>query len=356
MKTIYYPKNSKGNPYVSTVYNAIEDAGYEVYDLPDLKKGYKFAKSIEIINLNWFDSIAGCGMIKAIALLFRQMLRIIYYKLMGMKIIYTLHNRQAHDTKFPRINKCLMRFLSKKADKIVVLCNYSKRILSDFLTDEEIEEKVTVIYLPNYIDVYPNVKNEINELPQSDDRFKILFFGYIRPYKNIEIILEVAEQLKEKKIDIVLAGRPYNDVYKEEILSFCKDELNIFPCLRFIKDEEVTTFFDWADVVVLPLSLKSSLNSSSAILAFSMKCTVISPLVGTLMDIPNQEDLFTYKYKDESFHSQALLEEINHAYSVWQKDSKKIKEMGENLYNYVKNNNSYEQTLKRYKELYDELV
>ena len=51
---------------------------------------------------------------------------------------------------------------------------------------------------------------------------------------------------------------PYNDVYKEEILSFCKDELNIFPCLRFIKDEEVTTFFDWADVVVLPLSLKSS--------------------------------------------------------------------------------------------------
>ena len=37
---MYYPLNHK-NPYVAIVTEAIKNAGYEVYDLEDIKKNHK---------------------------------------------------------------------------------------------------------------------------------------------------------------------------------------------------------------------------------------------------------------------------------------------------------------------------
>lgn len=352
-KVVYYPLNHK-NPYVAIVTEAIKNAGYEVYGLEDIKKNHKLAKKIKIINLNWFDSIGNCPLWKAIALLVRQLLRVKYYKWCGMKIIYTMHNRQAHDTKYKRINRILMNFLCKESDYIVVLCSYSKEILRDFLTAEEIKKKVRVMYHPSYEGAYSKEKLFVPELPNNmKHNMHILFIGSVRPYKNIELILEAAKKLQEKDIEFVIAGKTNNKNYEKLIQDKVDNLSNVTFISRFIDDSEMFSFYEWADIVLIPLSIKSSLNSGSSVLAFTMGKTVIIPKIGTVRDFPS-ELMFSYEYENESEHLEAIVDKINEAFIKWSDNPESIKRMGNEIRRYLNDNFSKEKTEERYKKLYQE--
>lgn len=353
-KVVYYPLRHE-NPYVSIVTGAIGKAGYELYGLEDLKGNHKLAKEIKAINLNWFDSIGNVPAWKAVALLIRQMLRVKYYKWCGMKVIYTMHNRESHDTKYRRINRYLMKFLCKQADYIVVLCTYSKEILKDFLSGEEIEKKVHVMYHPSYEGSYIDSHTVIPELSSDPNKMHILFMGSVRPYKNIELILDSAEGFQGKNIEFVIAGKPISSEYENMIQARVSALSNINFIPRFINDEEMTSFYQWADVVLIPLSIKSSLNSGSSILAFTMGKTIIAPKVGTLRDFP--EDLvFSYEYGNEDEHFLVLVDKINEAYTKWANEPDSVKNMGLDIQKYLNEHFSKEKTEERYKEFYREVI
>lgn len=58
----------------------------------------------------------------------------------------------------------------------------------------------------------------IPELPNSVKRnMHILFMGSVRPYKNIELILEAANKLQGKNIEFVIAGKANNKDYEKLI-------------------------------------------------------------------------------------------------------------------------------------------
>ncbi|BBM16971.1 hypothetical protein G15_0612 [Enterococcus avium] len=354
MNTILYPKENKDNPYIANICKAIVSSRYEVYDLSDIKNNHQLAKTIKIINLNWFDSISNVSFLKACILLVRQMTRIYYYKYCGMKIIYTLHNKQAHDTKFPKINNILMKFLCKKADRIAVLCNYSKEVLKKFLSEEEILKKTRVVYLPVYTDTICENNSMVPELHNTKKTLNALFFGKIRPYKNIEMMINIAEKFENQDIQFVFAGEPMSAEYKTLIESKCSKCSNITTIFRFIEEGEVKTLFDWSDIILLPLAKKSVLNSSSAVMAFSLNRTVIAPEIGTLKDYP-QSDLFMYDYKNEEDHYAAFLKMLTNAIETWEHNPQQIREMGMRLGKYSRENFSQDKTRERYMELYSEL-
>ena len=83
------------------------------------------------------------------------------------------------------------------------------------------------------------------------------------------------------------------------------------------------SFYDWADIVLIPLDIKSSLNSGSSVLAFTMGKTVIIPKIGTVRDFP-RELMFSYEYENESEHLNALVDKINEAFMKWSDNPKSI--------------------------------
>lgn len=355
MKTILYPKELKGNAYISIVNKSITKAGYEICDLDDIKHNYKLAKEIKIVNLNWFDSIGNCNRLKAIALLIRQILRVYYYKFCGMKIIYTLHNKQAHDTRYIKINKFLMHFLCKKSDRIAVLSSASKNVLREYLSDEEIEDKMRIMYHPSYKSSCSFEIKDIKELSYEKDYMHVLFLGYIRPYKNIEMIVTISKKFGNKKIKFVIAGKVISDEYKSIIEKKCEGLSNLIIIFKYISEDEIASYYNWADIMLIPLSIKSSLNSGSCMMAFTMGKTVIAPAIGTLQDFP-ENDLYMYKYENEDEHMTAIANKLEEAYEKWLNDPNSLKIMGDNLKNFTEKNFSEEMTYKRYKKLYGELI
>jgi D-inositol-3-phosphate glycosyltransferase len=83
----------------------------------------------------------------------------------------------------------------------------------------------------------------------------LLFFGFIRAYKGLDLLLEAfsSEKLRNMNLRLIIAGEFYEDdkPYREIVNKAGLEEDVIFFA-RFINDDEVTYFFSAADLVIQP--------------------------------------------------------------------------------------------------------
>ena len=82
----------------------------------------------------------------------------------------------------------------------------------------------------------------------------ILFFGFIRQYKGLHVLLEAMPKLlKDVPLTLVVAGEFYEDKdsYMEQIEQLqLKGSVKVLD--KFIPNEAVGDYFSAADVLVLP--------------------------------------------------------------------------------------------------------
>ena len=114
----------------------------------------------------------------------------------------------------------------------------------------------------------------------------LLFFGLIREYKGLDILLEAFRDLPEG-YQLVVAGEPYGsfDKYQHLIDTLPgKERIALFP--DYIRDAEVKKFFSVADLAVLPY--RSATQSGISAIAYHfdvpMVVTDVGGLKGTIGD------------------------------------------------------------------------
>lgn len=113
----------------------------------------------------------------------------------------------------------------------------------------------------------------------------ILFFGYVRPYKGVHVLLEAFAKARESvDATLVIVGEFYEprDPYVEQIkqLGLQRDVMLVD---RYVSDEEVGVFFSAADVVILPYT--SATQSGVIQIAFAFHKPVISTAVGGIPEV-----------------------------------------------------------------------
>ena len=114
----------------------------------------------------------------------------------------------------------------------------------------------------------------------------LLFFGLIREYKGLDILLEAFRELPED-YQLVIAGEPYGsfDKYRQIIDSIPGNErIKLFP--KYIKDSEVKLYFSAADVSVLPYrsATQSGISSTSYHFGVPLIVTDVGGLKETIGD------------------------------------------------------------------------
>jgi glycosyltransferase involved in cell wall biosynthesis len=80
----------------------------------------------------------------------------------------------------------------------------------------------------------------------------MLFFGLIRRYKGLDLLLEAMsdERVKASGIKLIVAGEYYEDkTYYDEIISRLKLEDQVVLHTKFIPDEDVKWYFSACDIV-----------------------------------------------------------------------------------------------------------
>ncbi len=110
----------------------------------------------------------------------------------------------------------------------------------------------------------------------------LLFFGLIRAYKGLDILLDAWSKVRHDGLRLIVAGEFYDDREKyEHALEALGGSVILHD--RFIPDEEVRYYFSVADAVVLPY--RSATQSGVTQIAYNFCTPMIVTDVGGLAEI-----------------------------------------------------------------------
>lgn len=115
----------------------------------------------------------------------------------------------------------------------------------------------------------------------------VLFFGYVRPYKGLDVLLE-AMALLDPALDaeLVVAGEFYEERKRyDELINALPPGIRVTVRAEYTPTERVREVFSAADVVVLPY--RSATQSGIAQIAYNFDVPVIATDVGGLAEVVN---------------------------------------------------------------------
>jgi D-inositol-3-phosphate glycosyltransferase len=237
---------------------------------------------------------------------FDRTLLILYYRLLGKKIVLTVHNVNAakRDSVDSFHNRFTLRIQYQLADHIFVHTEKMKLELIEAFGVRK--EHITIIPfgINNAVPETPLTSSEAKQkLGLQDGERTILFFGRITPYKGLEYLITAFRQLQPNGKDyrLIIAGRPdrcerYWSTIREEIGEDVRAG-RILLRSEFIPDEETEVYFKAADVLVLPY--RNIYQSGVLFLGHSFGLPVLTADVGSLKDeIVEGKTGFVFKSED----------------------------------------------------------
>jgi glycosyltransferase involved in cell wall biosynthesis len=111
-----------------------------------------------------------------------------------------------------------------------------------------------------------------------------LFFGYVRHYKGLDVLLRAWKDVRAKRdVTLLVAGEFYEDAAPYRALAAAAGgEPHVRLLERYLPDEDVEAAFKAADVVVLPY--RSATQSGVTHVAYALGVPVITTDVGGLAE------------------------------------------------------------------------
>lgn len=197
------------------------------------------------------------------------------------QLVRTIHNIQSHDARYPALERYANRQLARRCRWVRVFSQSSVQRAKEYLRIPP--EKIRVLPRGSYVGYYPDDVNERQArefLHVAPADFVVLYLGLVRPYKGIEQLIDAFKQFAQPHWRLVIAGRPHNPVYADELSQLGGNDERIRTVWQFVADDEVQYFFGAADVVVYPF--KKIENSGSLILAMGFRKAIIAPRIGVI--------------------------------------------------------------------------
>ena len=192
------------------------------------------------------------------------------------KVISILHNVVPHEPRF--FDAPLTRYFLSGCTGNVTLCD---EVAEDLKRLSPKALNITLFH-PIYGHFGEKMPREEAEkaLGLKPGMRNLLFFGLIRDYKGLDILLDAFGKL-DSGYQLIVAGEPYGSFEKYRNIidrSPAKDRIRLFT--RYIKDSEVKVFFSASDLAVLPY--RSATQSGISAIAYHFEVPMVVTDVGGL--------------------------------------------------------------------------
>lgn len=189
----------------------------------------------------------------------------------GLRVLIECHNVLPHEGS--PLDRLLTRFAFAAADEFIVHARSDEERLRQLAADRP----VSLSPLPALSEF------EATSRGQRDGR-RLLFFGKVRRYKGLDVLLEAMPKvLARVDCELLVVGEFYEDVERYRRIVRERDiERHVQIINRYVTNEEVAEFFARADVLVLPYT--SASQSGVAQIALTNDLPVIASRAGGLCD------------------------------------------------------------------------
>ena len=181
-------------------------------------------------------------------------------------------------------DEMLTKYFVKQIDGFIAMSKSVLDDLSDFTTTDK------KVFLPHPIyDIFGDRVEKsvaLKHLHLDAEDKHILFFGFIRNYKGLDLLLEAMgdTRIKELGVKLIVAGEyyespaPYNDIIKKHQL-----ENSVILHTHYIPSEEVRYYFCACDMVVQPY--RHATQSGVTQIAYHFEKPMLVTHVGGLPEI-----------------------------------------------------------------------
>ena len=202
------------------------------------------------------------------------------------KCIGLIHNMIPHEKSL--LDKLFPPYFVKAMDGFVAL---SQSVLDDVkLLDKQDKPKCFVSHpLYDHFGEIISRDEAIKHLNLDPNYRYFLFFGLVRAYKGLDLLIDAFadERLRKYPVKLIVAGEFYDDPkpYLEQVDKACLNDFIIIEN-QYISDDNVKYYFNIADMVVQPY--KSATQSGVTQVAYHFEKPVLVTNVGGLGEIiPN---------------------------------------------------------------------
>lgn len=306
------------NPYHTLLSSSLRKQDISIiegklYNLFSLLKNIRLHNEIDIIQIEWSHPFfIQKNKFKAIMKAILFILDVIISRMIGVKIVWRVHNKYNHEGLHKRLDIFISRILVHFCDRVFVECKIGKEIIVSLFHIQN-ENKVKIIPMGTYEGSYENTitKQEArNQLNISHDEFVFLFLGNVRVYKGLFDLIDAFNKVQNRNtVRLLVAGKPYDQKLESELQEKIRWNDKITAKLSFIPDHDVQKYFKASDFAVYPY--KDILSSGAILLALTFHKPIIAPKMGCIPDILDEQGSILYDPTDEN----GLLEALNKAIS-----------------------------------------
>ena len=185
------------------------------------------------------------------------------------KVISILDNVIPHEPRF--FDTPFTRYFLKGSDGCVTLC---EAVAEDLL---KLRPDMKYRVLPHPLYSHFGEKKDRHDAEErlglQHGKKNILFFGLIREYKGLDILIDAFSRLDDS-FQLIIAGEPYGSFDKYEAMIRTAGQERIHEYLHYIRDSEVSDYFSAADVAVLPYRSATQSGISSVSYHFEVPMIV----------------------------------------------------------------------------------
>lgn len=199
------------------------------------------------------------------------------------KCIALVHNMIPHEQNI--LDKILPPYFVKSMDGFIAL---SKSVADDINHFDKHNKPKTFSPHPIYdhYGIHLDRNEALQQLGLDQNCRYVLFFGLVRAYKGLDLLIDAFadEKLRDSNIKLIVAGEFYQDesIYRKQISDLgIEDKIVIHN--EFIPDDKVNLYFSAADIVAQ--TYKSATQSGVTQIAFHFEKPMLVTNVGGLGEI-----------------------------------------------------------------------
>lgn len=200
----------------------------------------------------------------------------------SIKVIVIADNILPHEKRFG--DSALTNYFTRSCDAFVVMSKSVMNDLRKFIPDAK------AVFLPHPIyDIFGEKitrEEALQHLGFRQSYRYLLFFGFIRKYKGLDLLLKAMadNRVRNLNLKLLVAGECYEDIaYYNNIIKENRIEGNVVIKADFIPATEVKNYFCAADLIVQPY--RTATQSGVTQIAYHFERPMLVTDVGGLAEI-----------------------------------------------------------------------
>lgn len=319
MLRVFATPRSAGNPYCDLLYDAMEQewVNGEQFEVSEYRSKKLIADDCDVWHIHWPEIFyQNLGTATAAANILRMLALLLWARMRGTRIVWTIHNLDGHESSHPIIEFIFLRAFVVLVHGTISMSEWVQR--RAFQTYPVLSEKpAAVIPHGHYRAAYPREmgrERARSELELSSEEQVGLYFGNIRRYKKVPSLIRTFRQLDRTDARLLVAGNPHTEKLEREVRQEAAQDSRVTTALDFIPKDRVQVYFRAADFAVLPQ--EEFLNSGSALLSLSFDTPVIAAKNGSMIDLQKRIGANWVRLFRETLTSNDLEETIEWAHDA----------------------------------------